>query len=144
MKRAVLSFALVLYMLIGVKAQTPVVAFDYDDAGNRILRQIKIEILEKSDPLNTSDSLFARLPYQPIEGVRVYPNPASEAVNIEFTTLPEANTVFVLRDMHGRLLEQGNIQHTLTPLDIKHLGKGTYPLLITAGDKNEKFKIIKQ
>lgn len=144
MKRAVLSFALVLYFLIGVKAQTPVVAFDYDDAGNRILRQIKIEILEKSDPLNTSDSLFARLPYQPIEGVRVYPNPASEAVNIEFTTLPEANAAFVLRDMHGRLLEQGNIQHTLTPLDIKYLGKGTYLLLITAGDKNEKFKIIKQ
>lgn len=144
MKRAVLSFALVLYILIGVKAQTPVVAFDYDDAGNRILRQIKIEILEKSDPLNTSDSLFAHLPYQPIEGVRVYPNPASETVNIEFTTLPEANAVFVLRDMHGRLLEQGNIHYTLTPLDIKYLGKGTYLLLITAGDKNEKFKIIKQ
>ncbi len=144
MKRAVLFLALVLYFLLGAQAQTSVVVFEYDNAGNRTLRQIRVDKVEKSDTLNTTDSLFARLPNQPIEGVRVYPNPASEAVNIEFTTLPEANTVFVLRDMHGRLLEQGNIQHTLTPLDIKHLGKGTYPLLITAGDKNEKFKIIKQ
>lgn len=144
MKRAVLSLALVLYILFGVQAQTSVVVFEYDNAGNRTLRQIKVEKVEKSDTLNTTDSLFARLPNQPIEGVRVYPNPASETVNIEFTNLPEAKAEFVLRDLHGRLLEQGNIQHTLTPLDVKHLTKGTYLLLITAGDKNEKFKIVKQ
>lgn len=144
MKRAVLFLALVLYFLLGAQAQTSVVVFEYDNAGNRTLRQIRVDKVEKSDTLNTTDSLFARLPNQPIEGVRVYPNPASEAVNIEFTTLPEANAVFVLRDMHGRLLEQGNIHYTLTPLDVKHLTKGTYLLLITAGDKNEKFKIIKQ
>lgn len=144
MKRAVLSLALVLYFLLGAQAQTSVVVFEYDNAGNRTLRQIKVDKVEKSDTLYTTDSLFARLPNQPIEGVRVYPNPASETVNIEFTNLPEAKAEFVLRDLHGRLLEQGNIQHTLTPLDVKHLTKGTYLLLITAGDKNEKFKIVKQ
>ena len=144
MKRAVLSLALVLYIFFGVQAQTSVVVFEYDNAGNRTLRQIKVDKVEKSDTLNTTDSLFARLPNQPIEGVRVYPNPASETVNIEFTTLPEAKAEFVLRDLHGRLLEQGNIQHILTPLDVKHLTKGTYLLLITAGDKNKKFKIVKQ
>ncbi len=143
MKRTVLFLALVLYFLLGAQAQTSVVVFEYDNAGNRTLRQIRIDKVEKSDTLNTTDSLFARLPNQPIEGVRVYPNPASETVNIEFTNLPEAKAEFVLRDLHGRLLEQGNIQHTLTPLDVKRLTKGTYLLLITAGDKNEKFKIVK-
>lgn len=145
MKRNILLNVVMLLAFIGVQAQTSVVEFGYDDAGNRVLRQIKIDKVERSDQTPFSDSLYAPLPDQHLEGVRVYPNPASETVNIVFTTLPEDEKAeFVLSDMHGRLLEQNSILHTLTLLSIKHLGKGTYLLLIKAGAKNEKFKIVKQ
>lgn len=143
MKRIIIFHVIMLFAFIGVRAQTSVI-FGYDAAGNRILRQIEVKKFEKSDAALFPDSLFAQLPNQSIEGVKVYPNPSSETVNIEFTSIPETKTEFKLSDMNGRLLEQGRIQSVLTPLNVKHLSKGAYLLLIIAGDKNEKIKIVKQ
>ena len=144
MKRAILSLALILCALVGAQAQTQTVLFKYDAAGNRELRWIDVEKLTKMDSLFKADSLFADLPDMPIGGLRVYPNPAHETVNIEFATLPEIKVEFVLIDMNGRLLEQGRISSALTPLSLGNMGKGTYLLLIKTADKNEKFKIVKQ
>jgi len=144
MKKFILALLLILCALIGVQAQTEIVKFDYDDAGNRILRMIKVDKITKADTLFNADSLFADLPDTPINGLRVYPNPAREIVNIEFITLPKTKVEFTLSDMNGRLLEQGMITEALTPLNLQNIAKGTYLLLIKAGAENEKFKIIKQ
>jgi len=143
MKQVILSLLLILSALIGVQAQSQTVVFEYDDAGNRVLR-ISAKKITKADTIFNTDSLFAELPEAPINGLRVYPNPARETVNIEFTTLPEIKVEFTLSDINGRLLEQGMITEALTPLNLQNIGKGTYLLLIKAGTENEKFKIIKQ
>lgn len=143
MKQFILSLILIWGSLIGLQAQTQTVSFQYDAAGNRVLRIIANKIT-KADTLFNTDSLFAELPEAPINGLRVYPNPARESVNIEFSTLPEAKVEFTLSDINGRLLEQGKITEALTPLNLQNIGKGTYLLLIKAGSENEKFKIIKQ
>lgn len=145
MKRAILSLTLILCVLFGAQAQTQTVKFQYDAAGNRELRTIiDVNKITKMDSLFKADSLYADLTDTPINGLRVYPNPAHETVNIEFTTLPESKVEFTLSDMNGRLLEQGTINAVLTPLSLQNMGKGTYLLLIMAGNENEKFKIIKQ
>ena len=144
MKQVILVLFLMLCALIRVDAQTQTVLFGYDAAGNRNLRQIDVKKLTKSDTLSKADSLFAELPDAPINGLRVYPNPVWEIVNIEFTTLPETRVEFTMSDMNGRLIEQGSINAVITPLNLQSLGKGTYLLLIKAGAENEKFKIIKQ
>ncbi|PKP48717.1 MAG: hypothetical protein CVT94_07560 [Bacteroidetes bacterium HGW-Bacteroidetes-11] len=143
MKQVILSLLLFLCALIGVQAQTQTVVFEYDAAGNRELRIIAKKIT-KADTLFNTDSLFAEIPEAPINGLRVYPNPARESVNIEFSTLPEAKVEFSLSDINGRLLEKGKITEALTPLNLQNIGKGTYLLLIKAGAENEKYKIIKQ
>lgn len=144
MKQAILSILIILCTIVWVRAQTQTVIFEYDAAGNREIRRIEAKKITKADTLFKADSLFAKLPDAPINGLHVYPNPAREIVNIEFTTLPETKVEFTLSDMNGRLLEQGRITEALTPLNLQNIGKGTYLLLIKAGVENEKFKIIKQ
>lgn len=144
MKRIIFSLAFMLFAFVWAQAQTQKVIFEYDGAGNRVLRKIGVGKITKSDTLFKSDSLFAHLHDAPINGLRVYPNPASEIVNIEFTTLPDNKVEFVLSDMNGRLIERGKISITLTPLNVQHLGKGTYILQVISGEEKERFKIVKQ
>ncbi|MCK9236019.1 MAG: T9SS type A sorting domain-containing protein [Bacteroidales bacterium] len=124
------------------KAQS--VKFEYDVAGNRVLRQIVVQIITDADSLFKESILFDHLPDDPIEGLKVYPNPAHEIVYIEFVDIPDTSVKYLMIDMYGHLLERGVIDNVLTPLNLSHYTSGIYFLLIKADAKNETFKIIRQ
>ena len=109
---------------------------------------------------NTSGSLYAvegvQQPYEisvitsneelheMAEQIEVFPNPFIDAVNIKIANNHGTNKRYLLMDMNGKLLKQGNIETDETLIDAAFLIKGTYLLSIM----NEKalaksFKIIK-
>jgi hypothetical protein len=77
--------------------------------------------------------------------LKVYPNPTSEFITIQFNTL-EKNPDYSLLDFSGKLLEHKTISASTTNVNLKNLASGTY--LLKIDDKNARqlqtFKIIKK
>ncbi len=78
------------------------------------------------------------------EQITVFPNPFIDAVNIKFENGLATNKCYVLVDMNGKLVRQGNINDNETQIDAAFLVKGTY-LLSVVSDKTlvKSFKIVK-
>lgn len=67
--------------------------------------------------------------------VSIYPNPASEVLNIE-TTLYE-NTIFTLYDAKGRVVIEEELTSIKTAVNVAHLARGGYFLVF----RNEALKL---
>lgn len=78
------------------------------------------------------------------EQITVFPNPFNEAVNIKFENGHGNNKSYVLVDMNGKPVRQGNINAEETEIDAAFMVKGTY-LLSVISDKTlvKSFKIVK-
>jgi hypothetical protein len=64
--------------------------------------------------------------------IKVFPNPASQAVTIQFPALPAAGRLRLF-DLHGRLLETHRLTtgHEQLNLPVSHLAPGLYLLEVT-------------
>jgi hypothetical protein len=73
-------------------------------------------------------------------GIRVYPNPTTEVLNIEYYDAVQSN--FTILDAAGRNVMSGMLQNELNTIDINMMAPGTYTLHI----ENNKvpIRIIKQ
>ncbi len=83
---------------------------------------------------------------QQINSLRMYPNPASQNVTIEFQAVERSKTTFSLIDMAGRIwmveeanLATGPVQHRLS---LPKLPKGNYIIKINHGDRIINRKLI--
>jgi hypothetical protein len=74
----------------------------------------------------------------------VFPNPASQQVNLTFSEPVNKALTYSISDLQGRQLLQGSIQNQETVLDISNLSKGIYLLNISDANGNKwNKKIVK-
>lgn len=75
----------------------------------------------------------------------VYPNPTSASVSLKIDNFDLEHVSYVLADVQGKLISNGKITQTETPISLENTASGVYFLLISNNAKAMKtFKIIKQ
>jgi len=70
----------------------------------------------------------------------VFPNPATSFINIEMDAFEGVS--FKLQDLNGKILDQQNINQSITPINVKNLERGIY-LLKLVDEKDNKLKSYK-
>ena len=74
--------------------------------------------------------------------VNMYPNPSSDQLNIEFATIPDANTTIELMDISGKIVYSAIPENNITShtIDLKPCRNGLYLIRIS----NEEYSITKK
>ena len=120
-------------------AQT--VSFSYDQAGNRIQREI-IFIGDKdiSDTITTQfNSILDEVT------VTIYPNPNGGKFSVEIHNADEnLDATLLLHTLSGKLIIKKENLNKLTNVDISKYENGTYLLSIIINDKKETWKVVKR
>jgi hypothetical protein len=133
-----------------------VVQYDYDAAGNRILRKM-IELSPQLAPPAPQDSTSS-LPHSFTPSppacfvekiaqteIKIYPNPTTEKITLEFSgsdgILP--STSLQLYSLSGQLLQTHTVHSATTAVSLAGLPKGTYMLKVNISGHSETWKIIK-
>jgi hypothetical protein len=75
-------------------------------------------------------------------GVEIYPNPASDYINVELGQADEA--VVSIFNSNGGLVSQQNTTGALTRIDLDALSNGVYFIRVSGDGVNETVKIIKK
>ncbi|MFN0189632.1 MAG: T9SS type A sorting domain-containing protein [Bacteroidia bacterium] len=77
--------------------------------------------------------------------VSVYPNPATEYINIKLEEMSEVKHIIYLTDITGRMIETITLSSLETRLEFTSMAPGKYILKIASedGKVNESFKIVK-
>jgi hypothetical protein len=104
-----------------------------------ILKQ-QLEEYFEIDSLNIScgPSLVFQLPYS---GIKIFPNPASDRINIES---PRQILSWELFNLSGMMVKKGSNHNSLNAaIDIADLTAGIYFLSVNSGDAQHRFKVIK-
>ena len=76
----------------------------------------------------------------PVDGLRVYPNPAAEALTVEWGD--DATAQLILSDALGRTLQNLTDQRTGCPLDVGALPPGLYTLRIRQAGAVSTVKVV--
>jgi hypothetical protein len=76
-----------------------------------------------------------------IEGIRVYPNPTSERLNVEVDNISD-NGSLKLFDGMGRLVISQTLESKLSTLDVSNLNKGTYTLQVSSEEGEKSIQIL--
>jgi hypothetical protein len=89
-------------------------------------------------------TLSNTVPLTPI-GVKVYPNPADNAVFLVLNQLNSETINYNLVDINGKLLKKGELSSLETAISLDKLPSGIYILHVTNTNKSKKqsYKIIK-
>ncbi|MBK7762831.1 MAG: T9SS type A sorting domain-containing protein [Bacteroidetes bacterium] len=74
------------------------------------------------------------------QSIEVYPNPTQDNLQIHYTSSNQAT--YVLRDLNGKELFQGNLEF-MTTLNLSGLSAGVYVLTIASSEGNLLRKIVK-
>ena len=123
-------------------------SYDYDAAGNRILRSTIEFRCATANLDNTVGSVsdFNQNPYYEElignTGIKVFPNPTHGLVTLQLEQ-PVDKGYYQLFGMAGQLLSEGSITTTVT-LDLSGYQTGVYMLTITLNDEKVTWKIIKK
>lgn len=75
---------------------------------------------------------------------QVYPIPSKDQLHIRFESTPKYASSFVLRDIEGRILLNGDFKNQSNSINIADLANGVYFLQVRFEDKYAIKKIIKQ
>lgn len=123
--------------------------YEYDIAGNRILRTI---ITLRKAVSSNEDTLSSAIPdftedvhYLETIGqnqVTVYPNPTKGLVTLQFEN--PIKGFFHLKDLSGKIISEGSISSETTSFNLSQYRNGMYLLILTIEGKTETWKIIKQ
>lgn len=124
--------------------------FNYDQLGNRILRQLIVEPcldeITDDDDGNNGAKLGRENENeinQQVVNYRVYPNPTDNVLYIETS---EANNLISLQlyDIQGKLVLKKQCNSQRNSIDIQYLASGTYMLHIKGEMGDKIFKITKR
>jgi len=137
---------MVICLSVQAQQETTEIRFSYDDAGNRISRDV---IYLKSTEVNPADSsgtaspaVFSNL----LQGceVRVYPNPTRGQLSVEVLNLPAGETYSAEIYTSGgmALLKEEGLSHGHT-LDLSGFREGMYVLRIILLRETMTWKVIK-
>jgi hypothetical protein len=118
------------------------VVFEYDNAGNRILRTL--QAIEKN---LEADILHFENPFTEINielHAKVYPNPTQGILNIEINLAETLPVTITLVDQQARQVLKTEISENAETLNLAHLAPGTYFLRLHNTEKKLVYQIIKQ
>ena len=93
-------------------------------SGNKVVR---FKSTTNSEDLNNAIALS------------VYPNPATESINIELTDV--SNATMTLTDISGRIVMVKDLNDTNTKVNVANLARGIYNMQVVAGAKSTSRKI---
>lgn len=102
------------------------VKYQYDAAGNRIKRYWWCgdpNEIEKEEEVKTKSAMAEDF------GLRVYPNPASDALQLS-STAELANAQLEVLDLQGRRVHSERVSGTLVSIDVSGWSAGRYTLVL--------------
>ena len=139
MKTKLISFLIAAVLATQMSAQS--VQYSYDDAGNRISREIVM------DSRSTEEEDMPEIFTETISGKEflIYPNPTKGMLKVEvlgYETADEGN--IQLYGMNGQLVISIPITYATTDMDISMRPNGIYLMHISLNGKETIWKIIKQ
>ncbi len=91
--------------------------------------------IDQSIPVSTADILLEK-------EVFVYPNPVNKLLNIVLSEKVSTFSHFVMTDIAGRTVMNGQLNGALTELDIKNLDEGMYILRLLDGKRIISRKVV--
>lgn len=141
MKKILSIFALNILIAGISSAQNPVNAtvlqLDYDNAGNRIKR----EVITLS---NTPVSRLSDTTFYAQEDVKISPNPTRGTINIELVNSDkEINRTIEIYNLEGKLVKREQMESSTKTLDLSAHKNGIYYLNIYGEDRVTKWKVVK-
>lgn len=147
MKRILTILLTILVMYVPVYADQ--VSYAYDNAGNRIKREIVIDtrsVMEstkdgKKD--NQEDSFCSEM----LSGkeIKIHPNPTEGDLSVEITGYEDSDKCsFLIFDMSGHQIMSARADSPVTHVDISGKPTGLYILNIILNSKPSSWKIIKK
>jgi hypothetical protein len=153
MKR-ITVFALTMILVLQLFSQTVShISFTYDDAGNRLTRQvIYLKTSEVEDVAATYQTAFGQLmdsvEYKGTLGsleISIFPNPTKGSLTIAMAGAQETGpATLVLFSLKGEVILQQEIRLPSTTLDLSGHPPGTYLLQITTAAGRETWKVVKE
>jgi hypothetical protein len=113
--------------------------FDSDTESELLPDLIKGEML-----YNKHASVFIKLKEISdfIDDINIYPNPASNKVNIRFYSLPEKGAKILLFNITGKKILTLDVQSNIETINIETLQAGIYFIETNIGNKSSKHKLI--
>lgn len=107
--------------------------------------QINKVIKIKSLSAKTGDCLLTTTPeISNLTSIKIFPNPTSERINIQFSLSQPTKIHLNLTNLMGQILESRQIEgvEIVTELKVAHLPEGTYYLVLNNNGQLESQKII--
>lgn len=139
-------FFLFLFVLTGSNIyaqQNKAISYQYDMAGNRILRKevtlaSNIKRHQPTDSVVIKESLGKR-------SIKVFPNPTRGALGIEIIGMDtEENIQLILYSGTGTQLHNKPATEGLNPIDMTQYPQGWYILHIVSATERREYKIVKE
>ena len=116
-------------------------SIEYDEAGNRIKRQIII-LDANSDGSRFADTLSAT-PYTD-DVISIYPNPTRYFFYLELSEFRDEDIVtIILFDEQGREVLNEKIRRQISKIDLSDQPNGMYFLNVFKNGKSTKWQIVK-
>lgn len=135
---------LILFCMASLQIWSQSVEYQYDVAGNVASR--KVIIMAKSARTATSDTTLQA--FQDMidkKEIKIYPNPATDILNIKITNFNRDNSLRIsFFDLSGRLLINKMAREETTTLDISPYSSGIYILKLQGKEIYSDWKIIKR
>lgn len=140
---------LLLLSSIGLLAQNQKIRFDYDTAGNQIVREFCSNCLSKTETKNLEELKDNELmKFNPDDSFSYYPNPVKEELYLKWDSSKETKiSSIALFGLNGALLKSFDQQENLMSQSIyfEKYPSGMYFIVLTYTNGEEKsIKIIKQ
>lgn len=124
-----------------LSAKADKVLFSYDNAGNRVKREIVIE--KKSAPSNDGADCFSDMLSE--KEIKIYPNPTEGLLNVEINGYYDSDECHIsVYNMSGQQIHTIDVTSPVTEVDITTQSKGMYLLLIIINGEESTWKIIKK
>ena len=150
MQKFTLSF-FILFVTVACIAQGNLPrTYDYDNAGNRILRTTLTVRQAVAADVDTSFADVSNSKQEPYfeeviggNNVKIYPNPTKGMVTLQLDK-PVKTGLYRLSDLSGKLLSDGTITNSIYTLDLSRYENGVYLLTLILDGQTDTWKIIKQ
>ena len=147
MKKTFLLFTLFTIIVCHSSLKAQDIQFDYDAAGNCILKYKTIVLPSHIKGSNRSDSTDVAPESEIISDreVVIYPNPTKGALKIEIEgTTPEAPIQYILTDLSGKIISGARSADMYYLFDMTSFPSGVYLLRVMIDNKWNTWKIIKE
>lgn len=118
------------------------ISYSYDNAGNRILRELRINRQRSSE--NTNDQLAFSTELLSDRVIKIYPNPTKGLVRVEVQGYDNDYGSLRIFSMSGQQVAYSIIESVMTDIDISSCPHGVYLFNIELNGNNSTWKIIKE